>query len=172
MPGWKDSGQRNSGAALVLYAGRGLTSRAQLLARSTPGFPGPPAPEEYLAGGFASGDFNGDGHADLAMYRYGLDGSGLIFVYGSRNGLVPSSAVEWASRSGFGGPASADVDRDGYSDLLVFVGRTQQTEIFHGGPGGLARESSGVLPLETGDIVRFADLDRDHRLELVYRAYN
>src|SRR4051812_37836505 len=68
LPSSTDGGQAGAGAVLVLAGGRrGVSLRPQLLASSSAAVPGEPV----AAGGFgeavASGDFNADGYADLAV---------------------------------------------------------------------------------------------------------
>ncbi|GGV57402.1 hypothetical protein GCM10010294_04060 [Streptomyces griseoloalbus] len=118
-------------------------------------------------------DFNGDGYADLAVAAPtatvdGKEGAGYVAVlYGSANGLrtatrqvfsqntagVPGSAE---TDDEFGSAlATADLDRDGYADLVVGVGREDtadggadagMVEVLWGGPRGL----SGGAALASG----------------------
>ncbi|GHD17979.1 hypothetical protein GCM10010313_47940 [Streptomyces violarus] len=118
-------------------------------------------------------DFNGDGYADLAVAAPtatvgGKKGAGYVAVlYGSANGLnttkrqvfsqntagVPGSAE---TDDAFGSALStADLDRDGYADLVVGAGREDTAdggtdsglvEVLWGGPKGL----SGGAALATG----------------------
>ncbi|MFI6374936.1 FG-GAP-like repeat-containing protein [Streptomyces sp. NPDC050546] len=118
-------------------------------------------------------DFNGDGYADLAVAAPtatvgGKKGAGYVaVVYGTANGLnttkrqvfsqntagVPGSAE---TDDAFGSTlATADVDRDGYADLVVGAGREDTAdggvdsglaEVLWGGPKGL----SGGAVLATG----------------------
>ncbi|WP_405505507.1 FG-GAP-like repeat-containing protein [Streptomyces purpurascens] len=120
-----------------------------------------------------SDDFNGDGYADLAVAAPtatvgGKKGAGYIAVlYGTANGLnttkrqvfsqntagVPGSAE---TDDAFGSTlATADIDRDGYADLVVGVGGEDTAdggtdsglaEVLWGGPQGL----SGGAVLATG----------------------
>ncbi|MEV8591439.1 FG-GAP-like repeat-containing protein [Streptomyces sp. NPDC052012] len=143
-------------------------------------------------------DFNGDGYADLAVAAPtatvgGSKGAGYVAVlYGSANGLrtatkqllsqntagVPGSAEP---DDAFGSAlATADLDRDGYADLVVGVSGEDTAdggagsglvEVVWGGPEGLsggAALASGrnVLDglgaegrLTTGDIDGDGDLD-------------
>ncbi len=118
-------------------------------------------------------DFNGDGYADLAVAAPtatvgGKKGAGYVAVlYGSANGLnttkrqvfsqntagVPGSAE---TDDAFGSAlTTADLDRDGYADLVVGAGREDTAdggadsglvEVLWGGPKGL----SGGAVLATG----------------------
>ncbi|MFF7307481.1 VCBS repeat-containing protein [Streptomyces sp. NPDC008137] len=118
-------------------------------------------------------DFNGDGYADLAVAAPtatvgGKKGAGYVAViYGTANGLnttkrqvfsqntagVPGSAE---TDDEFGGALdTADLDRDGYADLVVGVGgedtadggaESGLVEVLWGGPKGL----SGGAVVATG----------------------
>ncbi|MET9757951.1 FG-GAP-like repeat-containing protein [Streptomyces sp. NPDC006372] len=110
-------------------------------------------------------DFNGDGYADLAVAAPtatvgGKKGAGYVaVVYGSKNGLnVTTRQVLSQSTAGVPGSpetddafgsalTTADLDRDGYADLVVGVGgedtadggaESGMAEVLWGGPEGLA----------------------------------
>ncbi|MET7294211.1 FG-GAP-like repeat-containing protein [Streptomyces griseoloalbus] len=122
------------------------------------------------AGGPAAGtaqprdDFNGDGYADLAVAAptatvAGKKGAGYVaVVYGSANGpRTATRQVFHQNTAGVPGSAepddefgsaltTADLDRDGYADLVVGVGREDTedggvdsglVEVLWGGPQGL-----------------------------------
>jgi hypothetical protein len=117
-------------------------------------------------------DFNGDGYADLAVAAPtatvgGRTGAGFVAVlYGSANGLrTATKQVFSQNTAGVPGTAetddefgsaltTADVDRDGYADLVVGVGREDTAagvdaglvEVVWGGPQGL----SGAATLAEG----------------------
>ncbi|MFI0873782.1 FG-GAP and VCBS repeat-containing protein [Streptomyces parvus] len=110
-------------------------------------------------------DFNGDGYPDLAFAApgatvKGFKGAGYVGVaYGSRNG-VKDSAKRVFTQASAGVPGtpeagdafgtsvtSADLDRDGYADLIVGspgerIGSAEAAgggaTVLWGGPGGLA----------------------------------
>ncbi|GGU75433.1 hypothetical protein GCM10010260_04430 [Streptomyces filipinensis] len=113
-------------------------------------------------------DFNGDGYADLAVAAPtatvdGRKGAGYVaVVYGSSSGLKTSTRQVFSQNSAgvpggaetddaFGSAVStADLDRDGYADLVVGVGGEDSAagtdagmiEVLWGGPKGL---SGGAL---------------------------
>jgi len=100
-----------------------------------------------LAGGLAAADFNGDGWIDLAFSNRGIEG-------GERFGfdLHLESYVYWNGPRGFrkedrtvlattsaADVAAADVDHDGYSDLIFANNNSkhQSLVLYRGGPEGL-----------------------------------
>lgn len=117
-------------------------------------------------------DFNGDGYADLAVAAptatvSGKTGAGFVAVlYGSKNGLNTTTRQVFSQNTaGVPGGAetddefgsaltTADVDRDGYADLMVGVAREDTAEgtdaglieVVWGGPQGL----SGAATLAKG----------------------
>ncbi|MEO3829781.1 FG-GAP and VCBS repeat-containing protein [Actinomadura sp. B10D3] len=130
------------GAALTAAVVTGTAGLAPLPAQAAPRVPAPP------------GDFNGDGHRDLALGSPSSTANGAGFagfvtvVYGSASGPdtakrqvisqesagIPGASEEWDQ---FGDSlASADFDLDGYADLAVVA----------------SGEDSGGAPLEGGRI--------------------
>ncbi|MGW0868154.1 FG-GAP repeat protein [Streptomyces sp. NPDC002611] len=118
-------------------------------------------------------DFNGDGYADLATAApsatvAGKKGAGYVAVlYGTANGLSTTNRQVFSQNSaGVPGDAekddafgsalgTADLDRDGYADLVVGVGgedtadggtESGLVEVLWGGPKGL----SGSAVVATG----------------------
>ncbi|GGX31727.1 hypothetical protein GCM10010297_61480 [Streptomyces malachitofuscus] len=120
-------------------------------------------------------DFNGDGYRDLAVGAPGaasgrIDAAGAVVVlYGSAGGVTASSrrTVITQATSGIpGGPeewdrfgeavATADLDRDGYADLLVgapgeaigTMGNHGSLTVVWGGSAGL--KGGAAVPTPTG----------------------
>ncbi|MFE0385061.1 FG-GAP-like repeat-containing protein [Streptomyces bungoensis] len=111
-------------------------------------------------------DFNGDGYRDLAVGAPGaangtVDAAGAVVVlYGSANGIsashrtvitqatsgIPGAAEQW-DRFGTA-VASADLDRDGYADLIV--GTPDESVGTMGGVGSLTVVWGGSAGLKGG----------------------
>ena len=124
------------GEVNVLYGSRtGLTATGdQVWSQATPGVQGIADRYEQFGAVLASGDFDSDGHADLAIGVPGDNVGGVRAVgavnvlYGSATGLTAAGDQRW-SRVGlppvsFGGAfgsslAAGDFDADGYWDLAI-----------------------------------------------------
>jgi hypothetical protein len=86
----------DAGAVLVAYGSDvGLhTTGAQLLHLGTAGIPGPPRASHGFGRAVAGGDFNLDGHSDLAVTT--SYPQSLYVIYGSARGLGTSLPQVWA----------------------------------------------------------------------------
>ncbi len=89
-----------SGATVLMGSATGLTAaRRRLLAAGLDGFPGDFVEPESFAAALATGDFDGDGHADLAVGSPGADQPG-IFNAGAESvlyGALFADGVETAN---------------------------------------------------------------------------
>ncbi|MFZ5946778.1 MAG: FG-GAP-like repeat-containing protein [Stygiobacter sp.] len=149
-----DNGERDEGKAFVYYgSSSGLSKTANWTAESN---------QDYAGFGFSvstAGDVNGDGYSDVIVgaYRYdnGETDEGRAFVYhGSSSGL--SGTANWTAESNqanawFGNSVSTagDVNRDGYSDVIVGAyyydnGQTDEGSafVYHGSSSGLSTTSN------------------------------
>ncbi len=133
-----------SGAVLVQDPGGGR--RWSVISAATTGVPGGAKRADAFGSGLASGDFDGDGRADLAI---GVPGRELaVVLYGSRQGLLrgqrqllAASSADLPRSAGRYGYAllGRDFDRDGFDDLAV------------GAPGGTPTEpTAGAIHLVPG----------------------
>ncbi|MCP4003172.1 MAG: hypothetical protein GY725_03145, partial [bacterium] len=111
----------------------------------------------------AAGDFNGDGHGDLAVGAYFFDGGqtdeGAVFVFhGSPTG--PGPMPNWSAESDqafaqFGNSvATTDVDADGYDDLVIGAPRFSNGQMDEGRVFLYSGSAAGLsaLPTWTAEI--------------------
>lgn len=144
------------------------------------------APSASAAGSGLSGDFDGDGHRDVAVASGG--GAGRVTVlYGSAQGIDAarrvvidqnSPGVPGANEADdrFGAAlVAADLDRDGYSDLVVAAPGERFTAdpskrgsltVLWGGPKGL-QGGTGLPVYAEARQLSAADVDRDGRTDLL-----
>ncbi|WP_343236863.1 VCBS repeat-containing protein [Streptomyces sp. SID10692] len=122
-------------------------------------------------------DFDGDGYADLYASVpdgtvSGLKKAGYLVVYpGDAKGVSPARrhvinqntpGVPGAAavNARFGGETTADIDRDGYTDLLVTAGAGRRIILFGG------KQSLGTRSVEfQGKGYALGDFDRDGRTD-------
>ena len=166
---------------------RGARGRS---ARRRPAYRARPAESNRYGAALASGDFDGDGEADLALGVPGLD---LVTVlYGPpddsepRRLLIQGDALPSPPETEDFGFAllAADFDRDGFDDLVTGApGNAQQRKdyvvgtahLIPGARGGLDVRGAAALPgppgaAGFGSSLGAGDLDRDRDLDLVTGA--
>ncbi|MEW2130645.1 FG-GAP-like repeat-containing protein [Streptomyces sp. NPDC005435] len=137
-----------------------------------------PAATAAPSGKHLHDDYNGDGYADVAIGAPGTalgtqkKAGAVTVLYGSAKGLATSrkQVLPWSSRQGAAAPQteygttlrSADLDQDGYADLLSSVRWTppggkagRYITVNWGGPKGLSAEPV-LLPVAP-DIASPAD---------------
>ena len=157
-------GKKNAGAVQVLYGSdSGPTARDQLWHQGRKGVKGAVEEGDRFGWSLASGDFNRDGYADLAI---GIpeedigtkDDAGAVQVlYGSPTGLTAAGDQVWhqgkkgvpgtnEDGDGFGRSlAVGDFDADGFADLVVGVAgedvggavNAGRVVVLHGAAAGL-----------------------------------
>ncbi|MEV4571390.1 FG-GAP and VCBS repeat-containing protein [Nonomuraea sp. NPDC049419] len=138
--------------------------RARLLTQATPGIHGAEEKWDGFGAALATGDFNGDGRADLAV---GVPGEGLTenqramdygdgvvdVLYGSGGGLRTDRTEAWSQNSLDGRPryydrfgtalAAADLNGDGVDELAIGVPGEKAVQVLAGRrSGGLTREGN------------------------------
>jgi hypothetical protein len=180
VPGESVGGAFFAGAVNVLY-GRpgGLTATGdQLWTQDSPGVPGASEGEDdpdigfgdHFGSAVASGDFDSDSYADLAIAVPDeglglLDSAGAVTVlYGGPAGLSASRS-QLLTQSGLGATAeeeagfgralaAGDFNRDGYVDLAIAAGGATQgsAQIVYGGPSGLTAAGSHQITAATPGI--------------------
>jgi FG-GAP repeat len=175
-----------SGVVHVLYGGPpgGLGGAgSQLWSQDSPGVAGVAEAGDQFGAALASGDYNGDGRADLAIGALGENQfSGVVHVlYGSPTGLSAAGSQLWVQgNSGLGGVAevndsfgatlaAGDFGGDGWTDLAIAAFRENDeagvVQVLYGSASGLrgagsqlwSQNSPGVAgAAESGDQFGFA----------------
>ena len=163
-----------AGAVQVLYgSASGPTARDQLWHRNRKGIKGVAQEQGFFGGTTASGDFDRDGFADLAVGEtFGHGGSGKVQVlYGGPKGLTARDQVWHQDTRGVPGVdepgdrygwslAVGDFDADGFADLAIgvpgeIVGKvgavpTGRVLVLRGSASGLT--TAGVQSLAPGGV--------------------
>ncbi|MFE7168963.1 FG-GAP repeat domain-containing protein [Streptomyces sp. NPDC057616] len=145
-------------------------------------------------------DFNGDGHRDLVLdalvkSHSHADDAGIGIVYGGAHGLTPGARqllrpAKYAARTKgqlpavFDAEASCDLDKDGFTDLIVstdppYDGQGMPPvplQVLFGSPGGLTRAVTLAVPAaarfgnDWPDQPVCGDFDGDGAEDLVLHA--
>lgn len=127
-----------------------------------------PAP---LAWGGHCADLNKDGYLDIISTG---DTEGIRIFYGSAEGYLEENMKLLDVRDDKPGshgilwPALADLNGDGWLDMVVPVSWRNFSRIYWGGPDGFTPDNYSELPIENGLTVRVADLNKDGYPDLVF----
>jgi hypothetical protein len=184
-----DNGQTDEGRAFVfLGSAAGLAATAAWSAESNQ------AAAEFGGSVAGAGDVNGDGFADVIVgsriYDNGQTSEGRVWVYhGSAAGLSPAAA--WTAESDQTGAefgvcvaTAGDVNRDGYSDVLVGsflydddLADQGRAFVYHGSPAGLSAAAAWTADgIQLGDRFGISastagDVDGDGYSDVIVGAY-
>jgi hypothetical protein len=120
-----------------------------------------------MTGGAAAGDFDGDGHVDLFVTRFGM--SDILYRnQGDGTFLNVSDAAGFTAALGSNGAGYCDIDNDGDVDLYVtMLGENRHYLYVNDGTGSFSEEAvargTGLMPevLHQGTSVAFGDFDLD-----------
>ncbi|MCD0447988.1 VCBS repeat-containing protein [Actinocorallia sp. API 0066] len=184
-PGLTVKGRKRAGGVVVIDGARKPGTRWRTLTRDTAGVPDRSRSKERFGAALASGDFDRDGYADLAVSA----GGKVVVLHGTAGGLTGRRARQIAP--GFpanqDGPGSAkgrpdsrrfgtvltsgDYNGDGYADLAVRSDRGEAgLLVLKGGRNGLTTKGARRL---TNGLKRFgtflgsADVTGDGVTDLV-----
>lgn len=125
-----------------------------------------------LAWGGHCADLNKDGYLDLLM----CCGKMVRVIYGGPDGFKEENTVElnpvWDMPEGtpVGAlwPAVADLNGDGWLDLVVPLSWCPYSLIYWGGPEGYSNQRVTKLPIENAGNVRVADLNKNGYPDLIF----
>ncbi len=191
---------KDTGAVQVLYGGpRGLTAQDQVWHQGSRGVPGSNERDDHFGSTLASGDFDADGYADLAIGSSGEDvgsvkaAGRVVVLRGGPRGLTSAGArmlgqglggipSQPASGEVFGSDlAVSDVNGDGHDDLAIGVWAeadipkedvlgSSAVHLLWGSPSGVM--SAGGQYIKATDIHWSGSPAPDMRFRLTFGDFN
>ncbi len=196
VPGENVNGQADAGAVVIIFGTRkGLKGRNSQYLTQAGAVPSDNGADDHFGEVLASGDFNNDGHDDLAIGspredHNGTDAGAVVVLFGTDSGLsaagtqyTQSGSLPGTSAAGDNtgsALAAADFDGDGDDDLAIGSpgenGDRGAITILSGSPSGLggavAHDASALPgPADAGDrlgaALRSGDFNGDGRQDLV-----
>ena len=121
----------------------------------------------YLANGgdAEAGDLDRDGFSELVL----IGGSGLRIFRGSATGPNPGSYYDLSSSAWNEACYIADLNKDGYLDLIVHQYSNGQAGIYWGSATGYSPGNMTQLPVAGGEHnIEVADFNRDNWLDILF----
>lgn len=162
------SGLKYAGFVNIIYgSSNGLnTAKHQVFSQNTAGVPGSAETSDHFGYSLASGDFDHDGYADLAVgvpdedTTSGTNAGTIDFLWGSSSGL---SAAQSSAADEFDTPGAAhrwgetlavgDIEHDGWPELFITTPGTSNFAWFFFGPDAAApaaKATGGATSTATG----------------------
>jgi hypothetical protein len=121
-----------------------------------------------VGGNCDAADVNFDGYAEILCAP--LQSSGLYIYHGSANGPNPynpsilSIPSSWNESGLF-----ADLNKDGYIDIVTGNRFSNQASIFWGSASGYSNSNSAELPTQSGQHnIEVADFNKDNWLDILF----
>lgn len=130
----------------------------------------------------AAGDYNGDGHIDLAFVNFNRDEQSLFVYFNDGDGGFDKQRRQELSRAdlqltkfgkdrfgqnhGMQALRTAMLNDDPYADLIV--AGTDNAMVYHGGSRGLQVEAASSFPVDNCEGIAEADLNEDGLPEIVF----
>ena len=117
--------------------------------------------------GVATGDFNGDGHADFALIEYDAQRLDIYLNNGDGTFSAPTSYADVVA-GGLRSILARDFNNDGILDLMMDIEDTPSLGLYFGNGDGTFQDPTAVnTPLSRNGPIAAADFDLDGNLDLV-----